>query len=109
VADINKFLLTLTPTQRAKNELQLTGRIDMSNTNYTQGQLKLTAEAMDVTSYYDLFAKDSGAKASKKGAAKGGTSEPQTPGSVAATATPAGQPDKEPDPVNLHVKNFTLE
>ena len=33
VADVRQFQITLTPTSRAKNELQLSGQVDMSRTN----------------------------------------------------------------------------
>src|SRR5207247_4661129 len=55
VADVRQFQLGLTPTQRGRNELQLKGQVDMSKTNAIQGNLKLVADSLDVTSYYDLF------------------------------------------------------
>ena len=120
VADINKFLLTLTPTKRAKNELQLAGHIDMSNTNYTQGNLKLTCEAMDVTTYYDLFAKDKAASAPDT-TASASSSKKSSPRTTSSSARPAetastqsssptpGQPQKEPDPIKLPLNNFNLD
>jgi uncharacterized protein involved in outer membrane biogenesis len=114
VADINKFLVTLTPTQRAKNELQLAGHLDMSNTNYTQGNLKLTCDALDVTSYYDLFARDTGATSASSGAptSKRTTSRagaPAEPTATTSSSTSVADPNKEPDPVKLPVNNFTLD
>jgi len=55
VADIRQCQMTLTPTARAANAINLTGHLDMSNTNATQGNLKLAADALDLTTYYDLF------------------------------------------------------
>ena len=55
VADVRQFQLTLTPTARATNQVQLSGQVDMSDTNATQGNLKLVADSLDFTSYYDLF------------------------------------------------------
>lgn len=55
VAKIAQCQLTLTPTKRAKNEVNLTGTVDFSKTNAMAGNLKLLAESLDVTSYYDLF------------------------------------------------------
>ena len=97
VADVRQLQLTLTPTQRAKNELLLTGQIDMTNTNATQGQLKLSSDGLDLTSYYDLFA-------GEKKAAPGASS--------AAQATPApapAGPQKEPEPTKLPLHNFTAD
>ena len=55
VADVRQFQITLTPTARATNQVQLSGQVDMSQTNAIQGNLKLVADSLDFTSYYDLF------------------------------------------------------
>lgn len=55
VADVRQLQITLTPTERGKNELQLQGRVDMSQSNAITGSVKLTADSLDLTSYYDLF------------------------------------------------------
>jgi hypothetical protein len=98
VVDIRQCQLGLTPTARATNSISLTGRVDMSDTNATQGNLKLAADSLDLTSYYDLF-----------GGQK--TSPP-------ATAQPAPQPGARPTPSGpqtdsqtnqLPLRNFTLE
>lgn len=89
VAQIRQCVLTLTPTQRAKNELRLTGTVDFSQTNAVTGSLKLAADALDMTRYYDLFA-----------------GEPKP----AAPEAPAEASDnKEPEAVKLPFRNFTLE
>ena len=46
----------LSPTARARNVANLTGDLDLSKTNALRGALKLAAESIDVTPYYDLFA-----------------------------------------------------
>ena len=56
VADVRQLQLTLTPTQRAKNQFQLQGHVDMSKTNAWTGNLSLTSDGLDLTTYYDLFA-----------------------------------------------------
>ena len=56
VADVREVQLTLTPTQRAKNQFELQGRVDMSKTNAWTGNLSLNSDGMDLTTYYDLFA-----------------------------------------------------
>jgi uncharacterized protein involved in outer membrane biogenesis len=98
MADVRQFLITLTPTSQATNQVQLSGQVDMSQTNATQGNLKLVADSLDVTSYYDLF--------------MGQKSAPQkTP----ATATPRTAPattkadaNKEPEAMKLPLHNFTV-
>ena len=55
IAEIHQLDIGLTPTQRAKNQFQLQGRVDSSKTNALQGSLTLTADSLDLTSYYDLF------------------------------------------------------
>ena len=89
VAQIRQCVLTLTPTKRAKNELRLTGTVDFSQTNALTGNLKLAADALDMTRYYDLFA-----------------GEPK-PATTEAPATPSD--NKEPDAVKLPFRNLTFE
>ncbi len=57
VVTVRQGHLTLTPTARAKNELQVTGTVDYSNTNGITGRLKFASEALDATACYDLFAR----------------------------------------------------
>jgi AsmA-like protein len=99
VADIRQCTLGLTPTTRATNQVQLTGRIDMSQTNATQGNIKLAADSLDFTSYYDLFARKSATTEKQPS-----TSSPQP------TPTPAAAGlEKEPEPTKLPFRNFTAD
>jgi hypothetical protein len=103
VADVRQFQITLTPTQRAKNELQLKGRIDMTDTNGFQGNVKLLADSLDFTSYYDLFAGESKSPEKK-------TPPKQAAKSTKSTSAPAStEPQKEPDAMKLPLRNFTAE
>lgn len=87
VAEVRKLDIALTPTQRAKNEFQLHGRVDISRTNAIQGNLTLTADALDVTSYYDLFTATNGAAAMASEAKMGmGANMSGAAGSAAANA-----------------------
>jgi uncharacterized protein involved in outer membrane biogenesis len=95
VVDVRQLQLALTPTQRAKNELLLTGQLDMSNTNATQGHLKLASDGLDLTSYYDLFAGESKGKPSTTARAQ------PTPASAAT--------QKEPEPTKLPLHNFMAD
>ncbi|MGB7768246.1 MAG: AsmA family protein, partial [Verrucomicrobiia bacterium] len=94
-ADIHEFQIGLTPTQRAQNQVQLQGNVDFSKNNAIQGQLKLAADSLDLTSYYDLFA---------GGAKTAGKTAPATP-SASPVPAAAGQ---EPPAMNLPLQNFTL-
>ena len=93
-ADIRQFQITLTPTKRAQNQVRLQGQVDYSQPNAVHGNLKLTADSLDVTSYYDLFA--SGSKEGRK---------PASGSPAGTTATDAGQ---EPPAKNFPLKNFTV-
>jgi hypothetical protein len=94
-ADIRQFQITLTPTKRAQNQVRLQGQVDYSQTNAVRGNLKLSADSLDVTSYYDLFA----------GGPKGGNKP-------AAAAPPAGPESagngQEPPAKNFPLKNFIV-
>jgi hypothetical protein len=105
VADVRQFQITLTPTQRAKNELQLKGRIDMTDTNGFQGNVKLTADSLDFTSYYDLFAGDNKTPEKKPVAAPKQTTKPAASHAASAPAVA----EKEPDAIKVPLRNFTAE
>lgn len=99
IAQIHQCRLTLTPTDRAKNELNLTGTVDSSQAEAITGNLKLSAEALDFTRYYDLFA------------AKPATNTTPKPGtkSAPAPAPSSGEPEHEPDAMALPLQNFTCD
>ena len=96
-ADIRNCALKLTPTARGKNEVKLTGNVDFSNTNALTGALKLVADTLDLTPYYDLFMAPPGT--------------PAKPAPVAAkpAAQPAADPNVEPPAMILPIKNFVTE
>jgi uncharacterized protein involved in outer membrane biogenesis len=101
VADVRQFQLTLTPTARATNQVQLSGRVDMSDTNAIQGNLKLVADSLDFTSYYDLFMGEK--KTAEKGSASTTSQTARTPASASPDA------NKEPEAIQLPLHNFTVE
>jgi hypothetical protein len=98
VTELRDCELTLSPTQRAKNVVKITGRLDQSQTNAMQGNLKVAAETLDVTPYYDLI---SGEKA------------PETPppaGTISSARTAsAADANKEPDPITLPFRNTVAD
>jgi hypothetical protein len=95
VIELRKCELNLAPTSRAKNAVQITGRLDRSQTNAMQGNLKVNADSLDVTPYYDLIA---------------GDKQPEE----AATASPSQPPppadaNKEPEPTKLPFRNTVAD
>ena len=100
VAEVRQLQITLTPTERAKNQFQLQGRVDASKTNAIQGNLTLSADSLDLTSYYDLFA------ATNKTASTAGSRSK----SPTAPAAPAAQPPAAAASTNqLPFRNFTVD
>ena len=94
VADVRQFQISLTPTARATNQVQLSGQVDLSQTGAIQGNLKLVADSLDFTSYYDLF--------------MGGTTMAAAPAQNRTGITPApADAHKEPAPIKLPLHNFT--
>lgn len=96
VADLRQLQVALTPTERAKNQFQVQGKVDMSKTNAIQGSVTLTADTLDLTRYYDLF---------------GGTNAPAKVSAKAQTnAVAAASPASSSAMTNqLPVKSFTVE
>ncbi|MCI0747489.1 MAG: hypothetical protein L0Y58_18955 [Verrucomicrobia subdivision 3 bacterium] len=96
VVDVKQCELALTPTQKAKNTVAVTGRLDMSQTNAMQGNLKIASDSLDLTPYYDLVA---------------GDKQPEKPG-PAAPGQPQPSPadaNKEPEPTKLPLRNSTVD
>lgn len=90
VVDVRQLMLALSPTPRGKNQLVVTGRADLSNTNAYQANLKVAAESLDLTPFYDLF--DNAQK-------------------QAEAAKPAPQPasNVEPDAIKWPVRQSSLD
>ncbi|MGC3960933.1 MAG: hypothetical protein QM813_24255 [Verrucomicrobiota bacterium] len=87
VAQIRQCRLTLTPTERAKNELTLAGEIDVAQTTAVKGRLKLSAESLDFTRYYELLLTE---VATNSAAQTQNEAEPPTSSEPAAIALPVG-------------------
>ncbi len=99
VVDVRQFQINLTPTARAANQLQLSGQVDMSQTDAIRGSLNLVADSLDFTSYYDLFT-------GGKSAAATGT-DPASSRTGSAPASAPASANKEPSPIKLPLHNFT--
>lgn len=93
VLNLRNVQLLLTPTDRAKNEVTVSGKVDSSNADAITGNIKIASAGLDLTSYYDIFS---------------GTSTDTGKPAPAAPA-PTTDPTKEPDPVKLPFKDFKAE
>lgn len=102
ILDLRQLQATLTPTQRAKNEVQVNGKVDMSNSNAIMGNIKFAADSLDVTRYYDTFA-------AKPNPDKSGSTAPSSGTPSPGETTRESKPQKEPDPVKLPVRNFVID
>ncbi len=98
VLELRQFLLKLTPTEQASNELLAMGRLDMRTANATPSQLTIHSDSLDLTPYYGLFAGGKAPPASPSAPA-GTTRQPST------IAAPAAQ--VEPEPLSLPVQQLT--
>jgi hypothetical protein len=104
VADIRQFQIGFTPTARAaNNSVQLSGHVDMTQSNAITGNVKLAADALDLTTYYDLFG---GKKAAdEKKTATQAKAEPQP----RSRSKPSAELEKEPDATQLPFRNFVAD
>lgn len=98
VADLRQITLAFTPV--ATNQIQLTGKIDMTQTNAIQGNLKIAGDTLDLTTMYDLF---------------GGQSKPASaatttsPSPITTPTSPAPSGDQQAPAVVLPLRNFTAD
>jgi hypothetical protein len=99
VIDLRGVQLALTKTERAPNSLNIAGRIDQSKSNAWTGNLKINSDGLDVTTYYDLFAKK---QTNATQTAKSSSPKAQSPPKET-------KPEAEPPPVNLPFTQFTEE
>jgi hypothetical protein len=102
VLDLRQFLVSLAPTPRAKNQLQIQGRLDLNKTNAAPSRLTIRSESLDVTPYYDLFAVTAATNAPAASA-----KAPAKP--VSAAAPSASVQSKEPEPLALPFQQLTGE
>lgn len=85
--ELKRGVLQLGATDRAKNELLVTGRLDLATNNPTPSTLSLRSDSLDLTPFYNLMT--------------GGTSAPPV---VAET-----RPEVEPAPVTLPLAQLTVD
>lgn len=90
--------LALAPTERAQNQITVTGHLVATNTNAFTGTFALASDAVDLTHYYDLFV-----------AAAAPVAPAATNPAVAAVTNGApAAPAVEPPAVRLPLRDFTL-
>ena len=94
VLDLRMLQLSIDETARAKQQLRLSGTLDFARSNGVAGDLKLTAESLDLTPCYDMIA-------SRKPATNQ-VERASTPAASAATST-------EPGPIQLPVGRVALD
>jgi hypothetical protein len=86
----------LTPTSRATNQINITGQADWSNLKAIAGDLKIQADSIDTTPYYEMFAATSTNQPAKA----------STPSAATNATAVAG--NEEPDPVNLPIGKLNV-
>lgn len=96
VLDLKKLQLSLTPTEKAKNILETSGKVDMSLSNVYSGVIQMTSDAIDLTKVYALL--NELAPAEEKGGKETNKSDKNPTPSV----------ETEPPPVTLPLSNFTF-
>jgi hypothetical protein len=101
VMSLKQARIALSPTQRAKNELTLTGQVDMSKSNNIVANLIAQSDGLDVTEFYDLTAKTNETASTKQGNAP---AQQQLGSSPTAT-----NPNTEPDPVHLPIAQAAVD
>jgi hypothetical protein len=94
---LRQLRLSLTETPRGRNQIELRGQLNLANSNAVMGNLLLSAQSLDLTPYYDVFAR--GAKPAVPAAAAPG---PQTSAERRVAA-------REPDPIRLPFDQFAFE
>lgn len=99
VLSLKQARVALSPTARAKNELELTGQVDMSKTNAIVANLTAHSDGLDVTEFYDLTAKPKSAA----------NQQAATPAQQAAPTTTSANANAEPEPVRLPVSQAGVD
>jgi len=91
IVDLRKFRVSLTPTKLADNKIDVTGKIDLSNT--IAGNIALLSDSIDLTQLYSIFAGAAPKEEEKKKATK--QSQPSV--------------ETEPPPIVLPLSNFVFK
>ena len=96
--DLRQLQIALSPTDRAKNQIDFKGQVDMSNAKAINANLSIQSDSLDVTPFYDQFT--GGAKPS---------AAPAKPASQPASApVPRSEPPAMQLPVGLATVNLNM-
>ena len=93
VIDLRKLNLRLGATSRARNELAVVGRMDLSKTNAGPSSLSIKSDGLDLTSLYLLFSQPSA----------------NTNRTVAKSTAPPRDPTIEPPAIALPVQRLDVD
>ena len=108
ILDLALLQLNLSPTDRAKNQLDLKGQVNLAQPKAITGKVSLTADSMDLTPFYDLYSSTNQAKKKTRVARR---TMPKDSGR--ATTTPAPPPssdsNEEPEAMDLPFQQFNAE
>ena len=55
-ADLRELQIALAPNERAKNQIKMQGQVNFSQATNIQGNIDVTGDSLDLTTYYDLLA-----------------------------------------------------
>lgn len=91
---LREATLDLGKTDRAVNQLVLSGAFDFATNNAVPSSLNIRSDGLDLTRLYDLF---------------GGTKTNQTAAVAEKPATPAGDPNQEPAPIQLPLRKLDVD
>jgi len=100
VIDLRSVQLALTKTDRAPNSLNVAGHFDLTKSNAYTGNVKVSSDGLDLTHYYEIFAKKKDTNAAT-----------QSTGRRTETVKADGEakPQTEPAPIKLPFAQFTEE
>lgn len=102
-AQINQVLLKLKPTNKAANQLLVSGNVNFAQATNLQGVININSDGLDLTAYYDLFA----AKQQAKAKASANANAVSAPVAVASNPAPTALPFNN-FKVNLNIKQIAL-
>ena len=108
--ELQRLFVSLPPTDRAKNQFEAKGKLDLAATNAAPSQITLAAESIDLTPVYDLFVTNKAptAPATTPAKAKPAAKPAQGQGANASTQ-PSGPPPTEPPPIALPLRNLAVD
>lgn len=93
--ELKQFLVGLTATDRASNELAAQGFVEMRPHQLIGGEIVVTSEGLDITPYYDLLTS--------------GNSQQEETGSDPKQPAPSPEKTSKPGSTRLPFKNFTVK